>query len=173
MVTIYALTCLVNQKAYIGSTRGPIAKRFREHKSNLNKGKHTEPILSSDWNIHGPYAFQMIVVYQLEESADLPAIRLLEKFAMSQYKERGLLYNTNESAYSPTAEAIAKGQMTLKSRPRKLQTPESNLKRSIAQLGVKKNHGAKISETKKRLGQRPSSDAARLGGIAASKKRWQ
>ena len=173
MVTIYALTCLENGKAYIGSTRGPLTKRFREHKSNLNKRKHSEPLLTADWILYGRDAFQMIAFIQLQEDAEIPAIRALEKYAMSQYKERGLLYNMNESAYSPTPEAIMKGYSVAQLNHGNRWTPEANEKRRLSQLGIKKNHGAKISATKKLLGQKPTAEAARLGGIAATKKRWQ
>lgn len=173
MVTIYALTCMENGKAYIGCTAGKIAKRFREHKCNLNMGRHTEPLLMEDWKLYGAEKFSMEVVFELEDDANVHTKRAMEKFAMARYKSLGLLYNLNEASFAPTPEAIAKGQpLSLLVRGKKY-SPETIQKRRLAQLGKPKNHGAKISATKKLLGQRPSVETARLGGIAACKKRYE
>jgi hypothetical protein len=62
-----------------------------------------------------------------------------------------VLYNAFQNSFSPTRAAIEKG---VKKRAANLrgstQSPESNAKRSIAQLGKPKGHGAKISATKQR-----------------------
>ncbi|MCR4300727.1 MAG: GIY-YIG nuclease family protein [Sulfuricaulis sp.] len=173
MVTIYALTCLANGKAYIGCTRGKIGKRFREHRCNLDAGKHSEKLLLADWRKYGQQMFRMETLFELEEDASLHVLRGMEKYAMKRFKELGLLYNTNESSFEPvraaTLNGYAKGAVVV---GRKW-TPEANRKRSLAQKGIPKNHGHKISATKKLLGQKPSPEAARLGGIATCKKRWQ
>lgn len=147
MVTIYALTCLANGKAYIGCTRGKVAKRFREHRCLLNAGTHSEKLLLKDWQEHGKDMFRMDVVMELEEDSSLPVLRGMEKFTMQRYKAMGLLYNTNESSFEPKREAIQKSaESPHRHRP---QSAEANLKRSLAQIGIPRNYGHKISATKR------------------------
>ena len=147
MVTIYALTCLANGKAYIGCTRGKVAKRFREHRCILDAGNHTEPFLQEDWKKFGKEMFWMETVMELEEDSSLHVLRGMEKFAMQRYKAAGLLYNTNEASFEPKRQAIENSMKSLhRHRP---QSAESNLKRSLAQIGIPKNHGHKISATKR------------------------
>ena len=169
MVTIYALTCIANGKAYIGCTRGKVGKRLREHRCNLNSGQHSEKLLLEDWRQYGAEMFVMESVVELEEDSSLHVLRAMEKFVMLRYKADGLLYNQNESSFEPTREAIHKSWLIRPNLGRKM-SEETKLKLRIAQLGIPKNHGDKISATKKRLGQKPSLEAARLGGIAAKRK---
>ncbi len=171
MVKIYALTCLVTGKAYIGCTAGPLAKRFREHRCLLSNGLHKEPDLLADWLLYGAANFMIEEVYVMEEDASLHTKRAMEKHAMARYKAAGLLYNRNEACFQPTPEAIAKGIPNAAAYNRgRSPSPESNLKRRLAQLGKPKNNGAKISATKKALGQRPTLEAARKGGLAAKRR---
>ena len=148
MVMIYALTCLVNGKAYIGCTAGNPSKRFREHRCKLNQGTHTEPDLLADWRLHGQSMFSMEIVMQLDDDS-LHTKRAMEKFTMQRFKAMGLLYNRNEASFSPTPEAIIKGVANSHLQPGNRWTPEVNEKRRIAQLGKPKNHGHKISATKR------------------------
>ena len=148
MVTIYAFTCLVNGKAYIGCTSGKIAKRFREHKCNLNSWKHSEPLLMEDWKLYGAKNFIMVAVLELEDDANTHTKRSMEMFVMQRYKSSGLLYNLNEASFMPTREAIMKSARMNVNKGRK-QSPESNMKRRLAQVGIPKNHGNKISATKR------------------------
>lgn len=148
MVTIYAFTCEVNNKAYIGCTTGPLAKRFREHRSLLKKGLHSEKDLLRDWLMYGPEKFHMVPVLQTVDDAPVPVKRALETYVMQKYKQEGLLYNRNEACFQPTPEAIAKGVPVAHQKPGNRWTPEANMKRSLSQLGIPKGHGAKISATK-------------------------
>lgn len=148
MVTIYALTCLANGKAYIGCTAGKIAKRFREHRCLLVNRQHNERLLQEDWNLHGPDMFRMETVMELEDDASTHTKRAMETFAMQRYKAAGLLYNRNEASFMPTREAIMKSAAMSVNRGR-IQSEEEKLKRSLAQKGIPKNHGHKISATKR------------------------
>lgn len=58
---IYKITCTVNSKIYIGSSVN-ILKRWQNHKSDLNKGKHHSPHLQRAWDKYGESAFQIDVV---------------------------------------------------------------------------------------------------------------
>lgn len=148
MATIYALTCTVNGKAYIGCTAGNIAKRFREHRCLLTKGTHSEKDLLADLQRFGASCFRMEVVYVMDEDAPVKTKRAMETFAMQRYKAQGLLYNRNEASFAPTREAILKSRAMNPNKGR-VQTTEEKLRRSIAQLGIPKGHGAKISATKR------------------------
>jgi len=148
MICIYALTCIPTGNAYIGCTRGKLAKRFREHKCKLNAKTHSEPLLQADWDLHGSQMFVMESVMELEEDSSLHTLRAMEKFAMQRYKAAGLLYNRNEACFQPTREAIEKSA-ALNVNKGRVQSAESNLKRSLAQKGIPKNHGHKISATKR------------------------
>lgn len=148
MVTIYALTCMFNGKAYIGCTAGNIAKRFREHRCMLNTGLHTEPDLLADWLLHGAQNFIMRSIIILEDDATLHAKRCMEKFVMGQFKTRGLLYNRNESCFEPTRAAQLKGQPLATATVGNKYGSQANAKRRASSLGIPKNHGAKISATK-------------------------
>ncbi len=171
MATIYALTCAVDGKAYVGCTRGKMSKRMREHRCLLRANKHAEPELQAAWNTHGESAFSMIAVRVIaDESVD--ARRQAELQVMQQYDDKGLLYNRNRACFSPTYEAWQRGYLKGAATKGNKQSPEANAKRRAAQIGKPKGHGAKISATKKALGQKPSLEAARLGGIAATRKRW-
>jgi len=148
MVTIYALTCIASGKAYIGCTAGKPAKRFREHRCKLNLGTHSEPDLLADWKLHGQAMFRMETVMELEDDVSLHTKRAMEQFVMQRYKALGMLYNRNEASFMPTREAIMKSASMGVNRGR-VHSAESNLKRSLAQRGIPKNHGHKISATKR------------------------
>ena len=85
---------------------------------------------------------------ELEEDTSLHVLRGMETFTMQRYKALGLLYNQNEASFMPTRAAIMKSAVMGVNRGR-VNSPESNLKRSLAQKGIPKNHGHKISATKR------------------------
>ena len=150
MVTIYALTCLQNGKAYIGCTAAKPSKRFREHRCLLNARVHSEPDLQADWTRYGEAMFRMESVYELEADSDVHAKRAAETNAMQAFKRHGLLYNRNEASFAPSRNGLAQGMQNLRTAPvGNRWSPEANLKRSLAQRGKPKGHGAKISATKR------------------------
>lgn len=173
MVTIYALENITTGEAYIGCTAGKLGKRMREHRCLLNAGKHAAKRLQAAWNAKGPEGFRLFPLETMASDSGVINKRERELSWMKAYQSKGLLYNDNTTSFQPTPEAIAKG-VAIAARTRGPQSAESNEKRRLAQLGrpKAKGHGAKVSETKKRLGQRPSLDAARQGGIAATAKRY-
>lgn len=173
MVTIYALENIASGEAYIGCTAGKLGKRMREHRCLLNSGKHAAKRLQLAWNDLGPSGFRLFSLETISPDAGVVHKRERELSWMKAYQSKGLLYNDNITSFQPTPEAIAKG-VALSAKKRGPQSAEANEKRRLAQLGrpKAKGHGAKVSETKKRLGQRPSIEAARQGGIAATAKRY-
>jgi hypothetical protein len=171
MVTIYGLVNIATNDTYVGCTAGKLGKRMREHRCLLNAGKHAAKRLQSDWNELGPSGFRLNVLEALPSDVSVVLKRERELHWMRHYLEQGRLYNDNRTSFQPPNEAPAKAAAQRKAngyRP----SEESNQKRRLAQIGKPKGHGAKISETKKRLGQRPSLEAAIAGGIAATAKRY-
>lgn len=148
MVTIYALTCTPNGKAYVGSTKGNLSKRMREHRCLLEHGRHGTPALQSDWRHYGGQKFTISALEELP-TADLPPRREAELRWMDVFAANGALYNEHRISMRPSDEAIAKGQPIAVRTPGRKWTPEANEKRRKAQLGIPKGHGAKISATKR------------------------
>lgn len=149
MVIVYALICVPTGKAYIGCTRAKLSKRMREHRCLLRAGKHAEPELQADWSKYGEPVFQMVEmeIFLYDESVETR--RAAEKKWMAYFKERGLLYNQNESSFEPKPEIKELGRKLAIATIGNRWSPEANLKRSLAQKGKPKGHGAKISATKR------------------------
>ena len=170
MPCIYALRNKVTDFAYIGCTKGKINKRMREHRCLLNSGKHLSTKLQEDWGKGAESDFEIIKLEELSENATVVDKRERELYWMQVYKEK--LYNLYQVSFQPIPSAIKKGIEASKSVKGNRWTELTNEKRRIAQLGKSHSYGSKISETKKRLGQKPSQEAARRGGLAACSKRY-
>jgi len=149
MAVIYGLKCTVNGKAYIGCTAAKLSKRLREHRCLLRSGKHSEKELLADWVLHGESSFQMICLEVLPPDAPVSEKRRQEIWWMNRFKADGLLYNKNLSSFAPKPEAQKIGVKLAALVEGRKRSPEANLKRSLAQLGKPKNHGHKISATKR------------------------
>lgn len=71
---VYKITCLQNQRCYIGQTSGcwfqflPIVARFQQHRNALIKGVHKSKLLQTDWTLNGEGSFtvQIIEIVKLE-----------------------------------------------------------------------------------------------------------
>jgi group I intron endonuclease len=175
MAQIYAIVNKLTNKCYVGCTKSGekfLKKRFREHRCLLRAGKHAEKSLQKDWQIYGEHYFTVETLEELGE-CELETKRERELWWMSWFAagEPPILYNSNRSSFAPTPEAINKSQPLATKAVGRKWSPEANEKRRQAQLGKPKGHGAKVSATKKALGQRPSIEAARAGGIAVHAKR--
>jgi group I intron endonuclease len=147
MVVIYELRCAVTGKGYIGCTKYNLAKRFREHRCLLRNNKHKEPVLQEDWFKHGESSFQMHILQTLDINVPVNVKREAEVNWMNELEKDSRLYNTNKCSFSGTANSI-KLALEASRKIKRVQTPEANEKRRLAQLGIPKNHGAKISATK-------------------------
>jgi group I intron endonuclease len=150
MIVIYAIYCLENKMCYVGSTR-KLAKRFREHRCLLRAGKHACKRLQSDWTEKHESRFRVLV---LEHVETLDERRKAEVRWMSYFKGHDLLYNDHLISMQPTEEARIRGVANAHNEPGNRWTPEVNLRRRLAQLGIPKGHGAKISATKQARSRR-------------------
>lgn len=151
MVTVYGLEDVSTGAAYVGCTAGKIGKRMREHRSLLKAGKHSSKRLQEAWNDHAG-EFQMKVLETMPAEVSVIEKRERELSWMKHYSHQGLLLNENEVSFQPTPEAIRRGRLATVARKGTFtQSPESNLKRRLAQIGKPKGHGAKISATKKAI----------------------
>lgn len=148
MVLIYALRCKVNGFAYVGSTKAKAGKRMREHRCLLNSGQHTCQRLLADWQEFGEPQFELVSLEELP-MATLPARREAELEWMDRFTSEAKLYNEHRISMQPAEEARQRGVRNAHILPGKRWTPEANLKRSLAQKGKPKGHGAKISATKR------------------------
>lgn len=172
MAKIYALTCSVNGFAYIGVTNAKLSKRLREHRCLCNTGKHHAVKLTEDWLKYGSEAFSMIIL----EEAEYPnrgAFNEAEQRWIDIYSSLHKLYNAHKSSQGLGGHITRKGVEAARiANTGRICSEETRLKRRLAQLGKPKNHGAKISATKKALGQKPIREIASLGGKAACAKRY-
>jgi group I intron endonuclease len=152
MAVIYAVVHTESGKSYVGSTAAKPAKRFREHRCLLNNGKHTSVKIQSDWTLYGPGAFHFEVLEDLGHNVSFERKRAAEQKWMDAMDAKGLLYNTYKSAFKMSREVWWMGVQASRGVAGNRWTPEANKKRSLAQLGKPKGHGAKISATKRARG---------------------
>ena len=149
MVTIYALECGATGMGYVGCTAGKLGKRMREHRCLLNQKKHTAARMQRDWDRYGSNAFYLKTLETLPPDSTVAVKREAELRWMAKYRLEGRLYNTNQTSFALSPEAIAKGVEASRTSIGNRWSAEANLKRRLSQLGKPKGHGAKISATKR------------------------
>ena len=147
MPMIYAIQNKTSGFTYVGRTKGSLAKRMREHRCLLNQGKHLAKKLQDDWNEQGEEGFKIIELERLPNDATVVVKRVRELYWMQVYQSK--LYNAHQVSFAPTKEAILKGVANAQLHPGNRWSEEANRKRSESQKGIPKNHGAKISATKR------------------------
>lgn len=171
MATIYAIENTINGFAYVGVTAGKLAKRFREHRCLCNTGKHHAKRMLEDWQKYGEKAFVIRALEDAEYTHRGAHCEVEQKW-IDYFDSLGKLYNARSISSGLTDAEIKAGIEASRSSIGRRWSPEANEKRRLAQLGKPKGHGAKISATKKAMNQKPTLEAAKMGGIAACQKRW-
>lgn len=78
---IYAIRNILNGKRYVGSTI-KLSHRFYEHRRNLRKGTHFNPILQNAWDKHGENNF----VYEIVEECKSQILLEREEFWIKELK---------------------------------------------------------------------------------------
>ena len=153
MAIVYGLVCSHSNEAYIGVTSN-MQKRFREHRCLLKNNKHHAKLLQNLWNkiykefgwVGGSFVMiELEIVENYKRGECCPA----EQKWINIYHRMGLLLNANKTSQGLGGKITRKGieaSRLIKSDAR--WSAEANLKRSLAQKGKPKGHGAKISATK-------------------------
>jgi len=165
MPCIYAVQHKETGFAYVGVTMGNVKRRMSGHIHELKNGRHSATGLQDAFDADGLDAFVLLELEQLSSDASVVDKRVAELYWMQKYGEK--LYNHTQVSFGimQNGKGIRTGSVA---------SQEANEKRRMAQIGKPKRegHGAKISATKLRLGQKPSLETARAGGIATCKLRW-
>lgn len=149
MVVVYAITNTVTGNAYIGCTKAKLSKRLREHRCLLKGGRHTSKAMQEEHDRFGIDAFSASVLQDLGSNVKLEVRRAAEQKWMDRYLSAGMLLNSNPMAFEFPPGAKELGAEASKSSPGQRWSAEANRKRSEAQKGKPKGHGAKISATKR------------------------
>ncbi len=81
---IYAIVHLASGRRYIGSAAN-IDGRWRGHRSDLRKGRHSSPYLQHVWTKHGEHGFVFVVLETLPK--DSKALKSREQYWLDLFPE--------------------------------------------------------------------------------------
>jgi group I intron endonuclease len=131
------MTNLTNGRVYIGKTVRGYLRRWKEHKDELNRGRHYNVWLQDDWNIFGEkgFSFEILVECDSEDDLNRTEIALLEKF-QSYDPSKGYNRTFGGDGGSHTEEVkkqISKTLTGFKRRPMSDTTKEKLRKSALAQ----------------------------------------
>lgn len=95
---IYKITCLANEKVYVGSAVN-LDRRYKEHFKSLEKGKHPNQYLQKTFNKYGSESFTFEVIEFID---DVRYLIRAEQVWLDYYKASDRLYGFNicPKAYS-------------------------------------------------------------------------
>jgi len=142
MFSIYIIQNKVNDKVYIGMTKG-VSRRFSDHRRNLRNNNHVNKYLQSAWNSYGETLFDFYVVC---ECTHIEEAKNIETMYIGWFKDIGLCYNLTE------------GGECLPSRLGHKQTPELIKKRVEARRGYKHSEETKEKIRQGNLGKKWSEE---------------
>jgi len=150
---IYKITCLVNNKYYIGSSSN-LENRFKVHLRTLNNNKHKNPHLQSAWNLHSKENF----IFEVLEYTDKDNLLIREQFYMDILQSYNREYGFNNcikagrpTGYKHTEESkkimslkkkgVKQSKEVIEKRANQIRgnkhTDETKKKLSISKLGAK------------------------------------
>lgn len=101
MIGIYGIRNIVNNKIYIGSSND-IKRRFRKHRTELNKRKHSNKHLEASYHKYGKDKFDFVIL-EICERKDLIK---KECFYIEQSKSLDPLYGYNLRIPEPHASLV-------------------------------------------------------------------
>jgi group I intron endonuclease len=175
---IYKIENTVNGKCYIGSTKN-IASRWRNHKSELGRGKHRNLKIQRSCDKHGLAAFKFHVVELVESPSDLAAREQFWMDAIHPWYNIAPLAGGNKgvvpsaatrqrlsfAASNRSPEVIERMRAAALCRPKKIGVPHTD--ESKAKIAAKaRERGARSEATKEKLRQyrldTKASDATKL-----------
>ena len=67
MQAIYQIRNIANNKIYIGSTNN-VRKRWNNHRSKLNNGKHENQYLQLAWQKYGENSFEFTIIEEVNDN---------------------------------------------------------------------------------------------------------
>jgi group I intron endonuclease len=102
MIAVYRITCLVNGKSYIGGTTD-IARRWKEHRSGLRGGGHSNHRLQAAWNEFGEGAFEFVVL----QECSVDELRCLEDRLLAEHDAHTNGFNLSHLGAGLTTEGRA------------------------------------------------------------------
>lgn len=145
---VYAIRNAANGNVYIGSAVN-ISRRWREHRHQLNRGKHTSPILRAAWQKYGTSAFVFEVVEYVDNRSMLiereqhwiDALR--PAYNVVRHVRSAMLGRTHSEE---TKAKIARANLGNKSAAGRVLSAESRAKLSASAKGNKNALGVVRSE---------------------------
>ena len=91
---IYKITCKLNGKKYIGSTKTSFKSRFKKHKQRLRHNYHENSYLQNSWNKYGEENFIFSII---EKIKDINKIKEREEYWINTIfnngKNRDICFN--------------------------------------------------------------------------------
>lgn len=150
---VYKITCLENNKIYIGSSKN-IDHRFKVHVQKLENNKHINSHLQSAWNLYTREKFK----FEIIESCDEKDLISREQFWMDETKcyDRNIGFNACIKADRPTGythDDIARQKMSYAKLGTK-QSKETIAKRSEKSKGRKHSEETKKHQSEIKLGSK-------------------
>jgi group I intron endonuclease len=106
---LYKIENTVDKKLYAGITND-IKRRWREHRSDLNRGVHGNPHLQFAWNKYGEQSFNIEIIGQFEDMESLckAEIDFIEQNNLKNQKNGYNLADGGAGTFKHTEEAKSK-----------------------------------------------------------------
>lgn len=149
MYGIYQIICKTTGKKYIGSTWRGFSQRFKRHKRELQKNRHSSPKLQNAWNKYGENDFLFQIIDILEKDADLCKKREQEYFDSI---DKDILLNCKLNAYGGSGTGFKRSnenklKMSEIFRGKKKDNPHGNYTHEELEI-IRNNHGKKPADDK-------------------------
>lgn len=168
-IGIYKILCIPNGKVYIGSSVR-LAKRIRNHKSDLRQGKHPNQRLQRAWNKYGKENF----VFEVLLNCDKESVFSLEQKLIDEYQSATKGFNIAACAESSRLGAVLSAEQkakAAKSLTGRTLTAEHRANISKGGRGIKKSEATKQRMRESAKNRDPSQyekTRAKLTGVPKS-----
>lgn len=150
---IYKISCLINNKVYIGSSFD-IGKRIQTHFKKLRKNKHINPHLQNAYNLYGENNFE----WKILEICDVDKLLDVEQYWMDKTKcyDRNIGFNNCLKADRPFGykHTDENKQLMSKLKKGKKTSPETIYKISQSNKGKKRTKEQKEKMSKLKIGNK-------------------